>query len=183
MQHSIAHPPTLPLVERTYTESPRSARVILGCCLAFATGGFSLAETTRLSVDSAGNQGDAFSFFTAVSGDARFVAFHSAATNLVPGDTNGTADIFVRDRVAGTTERVSIGAGGVEGNGHSVEAKISFDGRYVTLRCFTTNLVPGHERLDRRVLARPRDGHDRAGERLVLGRGGQRRNLRQRHLR
>ena len=39
----------------------------------------------------------------AISADGRFVAFNSDATNLVPGDTNGARDVFVRDRQTGTT--------------------------------------------------------------------------------
>src|SRR5207247_9811592 len=73
----------------------------------------------RVSVDSAGNQGDGSSFSPWLSADGRFVAFVSYATNLVPGDTNGALDVFVHDRQTGTTERVSVDSAGNQGNGGS----------------------------------------------------------------
>jgi WD40-like Beta Propeller Repeat len=54
--------------------------------------------TEQVSVSSAGEPGNNGSFAPDVSADGRFVAFASDATNLVPGDTNGVLDIFVRDR-------------------------------------------------------------------------------------
>jgi Tol biopolymer transport system component len=78
-----------------------------------------------------------------VSADGRYVAFHSEATNLVAGDTNGSEDVFVRDRVTGTTERVSIATGGAEGNGHSSAESISADGRFVAFESQASNLVSG----------------------------------------
>jgi uncharacterized repeat protein (TIGR01451 family) len=57
------------------------------------------AETARVSVTDAGMQGNSHSNFPAISADGRFVAFQSDADNLVGGDTNGTRDIFVRDRL------------------------------------------------------------------------------------
>ena len=64
----------------------------------------------------------------AISADGRFVAFDSLASNLVPGDTNGTNDVFVRDRRAGTTTRVSVSNTGAQGNGYSHKAAVSADG-------------------------------------------------------
>src|SRR5207247_971346 len=72
--------------------------------------------TTRVSVDSAGTQGDGHSSSPAISADGRFVAFTSHDTNLVTGDTNNSDDVFLRDRQSGTTSRVSVGAGGVQAN-------------------------------------------------------------------
>src|SRR5262245_48751845 len=63
------------------------------------------------SVDSAGSQGDSDSGSLSrpsVSDDGRYVAFESTASDLVAGDTNGVADIFVHDRVTGATVRVSV---------------------------------------------------------------------------
>jgi len=98
--------------------------------------------TTRVSVDSGEVQGDGNSTFASISGDGRYVAFASAASNLVTGDTNGHFDIFVRDRIAGTTERVSVGAGGEQGNNYSYyRPSISADGRYVAFHSLATNLV------------------------------------------
>jgi hypothetical protein len=73
------------------------------------------------------------------------VAFQSEAAELVPGDGNDAADIFVRDLAAGTTVRVSVSAAGVEGNGDSVYPAISADGRYVVFSSTATNLAVGTE--------------------------------------
>ena len=87
--------------------------------------------TERVSVSSSGEEALGQSATPALSADGRFVAFASQAPNLVPGDDNGRFDIFVRDRQLGTTERVSVGADGSQGNGDSVSPAISADGRYV----------------------------------------------------
>ena len=61
----------------------------------------------------------------------------------MPGDTNGAGDVFVRDRQTGTTRRVSVSSGGVQGNGDSFDPAISADGRFVAFESDATNLVPG----------------------------------------
>ncbi len=99
--------------------------------------------TERVSVDSAGTEGNGSSGYPSLSADGRFVAFESRATNLVGGDTNGVADVFVRDRVTGTTERVSVDSAGTEGNGASGVSAISADGRFVAFLSSAANLVPG----------------------------------------
>jgi Tol biopolymer transport system component len=73
-------------------------------------------KTTRLSVDSAGNQGNRTSSEPSISADGRFVAFRSYASNLVPGDTNNIDDIFVRDTLTNTTTRLSVDSAGNQGN-------------------------------------------------------------------
>src|SRR5258706_14510872 len=85
------------------------------------------------SVDSKGVQGNGFSgvYGFAMSPDGRYGAFESRASNLVPGDTNGASDIFLRDRVTGTTERVSASTGGAQGDADCLHPSISPDGRYV----------------------------------------------------
>jgi Tol biopolymer transport system component len=108
--------------------------------------------TERVSVSTAGVAGDDDSIHAAVSGDGRYVAFVSRASTLVPGDTNGTSDVFVRDRVAGTTERVSVdnrgrqAAGGEAGgvlDSNFGRPALSADGRYVAFVSSATNLVKG----------------------------------------
>ena len=99
--------------------------------------------TTRVSLDSAGVQGNAPSFTPSISADGHFVAFESNATNLVAGDTNATMDIFVRDRTAPSTERVSIATGGAQANAACDHPSISGDGRFVAFQSAATNLVPG----------------------------------------
>ena len=101
--------------------------------------------TERVDVDSNGGQSGAggdLSPGSVVSADGRFVMFMSSAP-LVPGDTNANWDIFVRDRLNATTERVSVDSNGAQGNGHSTLASISADGRFVGFTSTATNLVPG----------------------------------------
>jgi Tol biopolymer transport system component len=104
--------------------------------------------TTRLSASAAGEQADGPSVAPRISSDGRFVAFASLATNLVPGDTNGVSDVFVRDVQAGTIERVSIGVGGEPANGPSEGASISADGRYVAFASTAINLLAGGDGWD-----------------------------------
>jgi Tol biopolymer transport system component len=99
--------------------------------------------TTRVSVDSAGNPGNDFSSDPSISGDGRFVAFASNASNLVPGDTNASQDIFVRDLSTNTTTRVSVDSAGNQANGNSSKPSISADGRFVAFESRSSNLVPG----------------------------------------
>jgi archaellum component FlaF (FlaF/FlaG flagellin family) len=99
--------------------------------------------TNRVSVDSAGNQVNDSSYDPSISADGRFVAFESDATNLVPGDSNSSFDIFVRDLLTNTTTRVSVGSAGNQALGSSRNASISADGRFVAFQSDATNLVPG----------------------------------------
>jgi Tol biopolymer transport system component len=99
--------------------------------------------TERVSVSSAGTQGAGASFYPSVSGDGRYVAFLSDAANLVANDTNGTRDVFIRDRVAGTTERVSLASNGTPSNSDCAPPAISPDGRYVVFASFASNLAAG----------------------------------------
>jgi Tol biopolymer transport system component len=122
--------------------SPRNFSVPFA--LAFlATSAFA-GTNTRVSVGNGGVQGDGYAdVYSAISGDGRYVTFVSAADNLVTGDTNGVADVFVRDLKTGTTERVSVSSLGVQADGPSVDPFISADGRYVQYTSHATNLVPG----------------------------------------
>jgi Tol biopolymer transport system component len=99
--------------------------------------------TELVSVSSDEAQGNGNSVFALVSDDGRFVAFASNASNLVPGDTNGVSDVFLRDRQAGTTTRISVAEGGGDPNGFSVPLTISGNGRYVAYTSVATNIVPG----------------------------------------
>ncbi len=87
--------------------------------------------TTRVSVDSSGAQADGQSTAPSISADGRYVAFHSLATNLVAGDTNGVHDAFVHDRLTGITTRVSVSSTGAEGPSTSLSPALSADGRRV----------------------------------------------------
>src|SRR6266704_706794 len=101
-------------------------------------------ETTRVSVAADGAQGDNNSIGTAaISGDGRFVAFASSASNLVQRDTNGTTDVFVHDRVTGRTVRASVDSAGAESNDVSFRPDLNGDGRFVVFDSAASNLVPG----------------------------------------
>src|SRR5437764_14044 len=102
------------------------------------------AQTTeRVSVASGGTEGNGASLSSALSADGRFVAFESAATNLVVGDTNGATDVFVRDRQTGMTARVSVASDGTQANNVSSYPALSADGRFVAFQSDATNLVVG----------------------------------------
>ena len=100
-------------------------------------------KTRRVSVNSAGEQGNGNSQSQALSDDGRFVGFYSDATNLVADDTNNVQDVFVRDRLKGTTERVSVSSASEQGNNLSIRPDFSADGRFVAFYSSATNLVPG----------------------------------------
>ena len=91
------------------------AMLVVGTGLAAAAtpAGVGVGEvSTRGPVGPGRQQANNNSFQPAISADGPFVAFASTASNLVPGDTNGTGDVFVRDRFARVTRRVSVGSGG-----------------------------------------------------------------------
>jgi uncharacterized repeat protein (TIGR01451 family) len=105
-------------------------------------------KTTRVSVSSTGMQGNADSgsgeYNNAISADGRYIAFQSDANNLVAGDTNGIADVFVHDCKTGKTTRVSVSSEGAQGNNYySFSSAISADGRYVAFDSYANNLVTG----------------------------------------
>jgi len=107
----------------------------------------------RVSVTSAGDEANGCSYGASLSDTARFVVFQSYATNLVPGDSNGEADLFLRDRDADgngdfdgrhmTTTRVSSAIGGGDSDGHSFGGTIVRDGSALFFSSYATNLVAG----------------------------------------
>jgi Tol biopolymer transport system component len=101
-----------------------------------------LGTTTRVSVASGGSQGTGDSHSPSISANGQWIAFASAASNLVPGDTNSQQDVFVHDQLTGTTTRISVGPGGVQGNDVSWQPSISADGRWVAFSSLASNLVP-----------------------------------------
>ncbi|MEH0447901.1 hypothetical protein QA811_30700 [Streptomyces sp. B21-102] len=102
------------------------------------------AETTRVSVDSNGRQGDDISQVPSISADGRYVAFSSGAKTLALfPDNNRADDVFVHDGLTGRTDRISVGPDGAEGNSASRTATISADGRYVAFESTASNLVAG----------------------------------------
>jgi len=99
------------------------------------------APTTRISVATGGGQANGNSVSPEISGDGRFVAFYSTATNLVSGDTNRKRDVFVRDLQTGATTRVSVYNGGFEADGNSFHPTLSADGRLVAFESDSFNLA------------------------------------------
>lgn len=103
-----------------------------------------LGITTRISVDSSGNEANGSSSNAVISADGNFVAFQSNASNLVAGDTNGQGDIFVKNLTTGAVERVSVATGGAQAMlWGSTEPSISGDGRYVVFSSPADDLVAG----------------------------------------
>lgn len=106
-----------------------------------ANGAGGSGETKLASLASGESSGNGESLEPVVSRDAKFIAFSSAATDLVTDDTNLFQDIFVFDVVAATVSRITVSGAGVEANGASSQPSISEDGRYVAFRSEATNLV------------------------------------------
>ena len=98
-------------------------------------------RTFLISKTPSGIEGNAGSLSPSISADGRYVAFTSNASNLVPGDSNNVADIFVHDRDTNTTRRVSVDSAGNESNGISYFTDISADGQYVVFHSGASNLV------------------------------------------
>jgi uncharacterized repeat protein (TIGR01451 family) len=172
--------------------------------LAVGTASGGLAQSSSgvlelISVSSAevqGNNDSGTSIFTSpsndrasITADGRFVAFMSFADNLVPGDANMVADVFVRDRLSGTTERVSVSSKGREGDGHSglagtAGADISDDGRFVAFASDATSFARGdtnsnadvfvHDRLTgtTELISRGLDGDPATGDSPVISADG-----------
>lgn len=114
--------------------------------------------TQRVSISSGGQPANGESESPAISGDGRVIAFSSLASNLVVGDHNERADVFVHDRSSGQTTRVSVGSGGTEGVlGGAAHPDLSSDGRFVVFESDAGNLIPSDTNGTTDIF-----GHDRA---------------------
>jgi Tol biopolymer transport system component len=104
-----------------------------------------LGTTTRVSLRNGGGQANGGSGQASIDADGGVVAFSSDASNLVAGDTNGIEDVFVRNLVAGTTQRVNVSSLAQQANGQGFLGAISLsdDGTMVAFESEATNLVPG----------------------------------------
>jgi hypothetical protein len=107
-----------------------------------SAGAFTPAETSLVSVSSQLVQGDGFAAGGTVSAGGRYVAFISSAGNLVAGDTNNAVDVFVRDRLAGTTRRTSLAPNGSEVVGDYFDLHLSYAGTRLGF-VSTAGLAPG----------------------------------------
>jgi Tol biopolymer transport system component len=116
---------------------------VIAATLLFATTAPAAAPpaTELISTGDAGQWGNADNCYPAASADARYVVFTSLADNLVISDTNGVEDIFLRDRLAGTTVRINLGPGGEQANQWSSDPTISADGHYIAYHSLASNLV------------------------------------------
>jgi len=111
-----------------------------------------LTKTVRVSVSTAGGEGNSYSYYGMISGDGRFVAFVSVASNLVPGDSNGTYDCFVHDRdpdenstfdePGATTIRVSVSSTGAQCGQYSWISDVSSDGASYSFYTAAPNMIP-----------------------------------------
>jgi Tol biopolymer transport system component len=99
-------------------------------------------RTRRVSLSSEGDEADGDSHSPATTRDGRLVAFASSAADLVAGDTNGVADVFLHDRHTGRTWRASLAAGGVQADGPSDLPALSADGRVLAFASEAGNLAP-----------------------------------------
>jgi hypothetical protein len=95
-----------------------------------------------ISTDSQGTIGNDYSYGCGVSADGRYSAFASRASNLVLNDMNEETDIFIKDRLTGLVERVSVAQDGKEANGSSSSCGISADGNSVAFLSAASNLIP-----------------------------------------
>jgi hypothetical protein len=96
-----------------------------------------------VSVDSAGVEGDGASDLPSLSSDGAFVAFESDAANLVANDGNHVEDVFVHDRVAGTTIAASVSCTGALSDDESLNPAFAADGDLLAFSSYGTNLVAG----------------------------------------
>ncbi|HEU4425074.1 MAG TPA: hypothetical protein VFR67_21300 [Pilimelia sp.] len=130
------------------------------------------AATEQVSVNSAAVPANRNSDNPDVSASGRHVVFRSEATNLVPGDSNGFPDVFLRDRGAGQTERISVSSTGQQANQASGSAApaITPNGRYVAFDSLASNLVASDTNGQYDVFVR--DRRDRRTSRVSVGLGG-----------
>jgi Tol biopolymer transport system component len=157
--------------------NPRKIRILAGAAaagialLVSSTPAVAAGETTsRVSVTNAERQSNRDSYQGTISTGGRYIAFSSSASNLVAGDTNGRQDVFVRDRLAGTTRRVSVSSAQAEASSDSTQPSISGNGRYVAFSSDASNLVPGD--LSGQADIFVRDLHAGTTRRISLGLGG-----------
>ena len=119
-----------------------SAACALVAVLAMPAAASAAVDITRVSVAGDGAQSTGTAFEGRISADGRTVAFSSIGTDLVPGDTNNSYDVFVHDLASGVTERVSLARNGAELPEGAYEPAISADGRTVAFQSYG-NAVPG----------------------------------------
>ncbi|MEU7191125.1 hypothetical protein [Streptomyces sp. NPDC045369] len=149
---------------RTTRTTARRLAAVTGVCalaalLPATTAGARTAppsDTERASVTAEGAQANGGSSGSAISADGRYVAFDSDASDLVPGDTNGQSDVFVKDLRTGTVQRGNVASDGTQAGSWSSTPSLSADGRYVAFASDAADLVPGDTNADTDIFV-----HDR----------------------
>jgi Tol biopolymer transport system component len=111
----------------------------------------------RMSLDANGAEVDFGGVDPSLSADGRYVAFASDSSHLVAGDTNGVADVFVKEAATGAIVRVSVASDGSEADYPSTTPSLSDDGRFVAFASFATNLVSGDQNQLQDVFLHDRD--------------------------
>jgi Tol biopolymer transport system component len=124
----------------TATVAPPTATPVPPAATALPTVWVPIRQATSVPGGSAALQADGDSYDPAISADGRWLVFASDASNLVPDDTNGVTDVFVRDRLTGQTTRVSVASDGAQADGSSGLPCISADGRWIAFVTSATNL-------------------------------------------
>lgn len=113
----------------------------------FATALYAFAyvvtEVELISISTTGGTADGNSSVMEITDDNRYVLFESYASDLVAGDSNGTWDIFLRDRSLNTTELISMTSDGSPTSSPSYDPRMSDDARYIAFESYATDLVEG----------------------------------------
>jgi Tol biopolymer transport system component len=110
--------------------------------------------TERVSLTSLGGQASVPSRRPAISGDGRFVTFLAGDGNIVPGDKNGRADIFIRDRKQGVTQILSVSTAGQPAHDHSGVSSLNFDGSVVAFASIGQDIVEADTNIQQDVFVR-----------------------------
>ncbi|HWJ06313.1 MAG TPA: choice-of-anchor D domain-containing protein [Steroidobacteraceae bacterium] len=138
------------------------AAAALAPILAIAAPGDTEPVSVRTGSD-AWVSSSALHYSRAISADGRYVVFSSGRDELAAGGGNGASDVYLRDRVLETTERISVDANGQEGNDSSYDETISADGRYVVYQTRATNLSPGDGSRVADIIVHDRSTHTNTG--------------------
>lgn len=126
----------------------------LTCAFTAAIGSAWAQVTERVNLDPQGGQTTGDTYGVVIAAGGRHLGFTSISPQLVPGDTNGRYDAFVRDRVTGINSQVNVSTSGVLANRHSILSGLSADGRFVAFNTHANNLVPGVTTFEHQVYLR-----------------------------
>ncbi|MEU9045323.1 MULTISPECIES: hypothetical protein [unclassified Kitasatospora] len=113
-------------------------------------------DTARVSEGPKGEGLDGDSYGLGLTSDGRSVLFSSTATNLVPGHTDATEGLYVKDLRNGHVQQVDLADDGSRLDASVYDASISGDGRYVAFSTAATNVVPGQQKHEYDVFVRDR---------------------------